>query len=82
VEVETPRTTGLRQASDAEQLAHAACHQRVAVTYHVRHSPRIPATWMNAAQAHGGIIILLGQAVMDIWLRRREPLLQRFSVEE
>jgi hypothetical protein len=82
VEVGATVAAGLRQASDEEQLAYAARRQRVLVAYHIRRSSRVCATWMQARQAHWGIITLMGQAAVGTWLRRMERLLQRFLVEE
>ncbi|MBA2449558.1 MAG: hypothetical protein H0V51_16180 [Chloroflexi bacterium] len=52
------------------------------MTHNVRHFPRIRAEWIAAERAHGGIVILIGQARIGVWLRRMEHLLKHLSAAE
>ena len=81
-DVQTTVAAGLLAASDEEQLRYAASQHRVLVTHNIRHFPEIHATWIETQGAHWGIIILIGQSAVGVWLRRMEALFSRYSVEE
>jgi hypothetical protein len=81
-DIETTVEAGVLEASDEAQLGHAVSQQRALVTHNIRHFPGIHARWIEAGQAHGGIIVLIGHSAMGVWLRRMENLLHRFSAEE
>ncbi len=57
-------------------MAYAVDQGRVFVTHNIRHFPRIHAEWIAAERAHRGIVILIGQARIGVWLRRVEHLLK------
>ncbi len=81
-DVETTVEAGLLEASDEEQLAHANQQRRALVTHNIKHFPGIHARWIQAAQEHWGVIILIGHSAIALWLSRMENLLNRFSAEE
>jgi hypothetical protein len=81
-DVETTVAADLLEASDEEQLTHAASQQKVLVTHNIKHFPGVHAAWIEAGKAHWGIIILIGHSTIGPWLRRMETLLSRFSAEE
>lgn len=81
-DVKTTVEAGLLEASDEEQWAYAANHQRVLVTHNIKHFPGVHATWVEAGREHWGIIVLIGHSAVRLWLRRMERLLSRFSAED
>jgi hypothetical protein len=81
-DVETTVAAGQLEASDEEQLVHAASQQRVLVTHNIKHFPGVHAVWIEAGKVHWGIVILIGHSAIGSWLRRMETLLDRFSAEE
>jgi len=81
-DVETTVEGGHLEASDEEQLVYASSQQRALVTHNIKHFPGLHAAWMEADRSHGGIIILVGHSAINVWLRRMEALLNRFSAEE
>ena len=81
-DVETTAGAGLLEASDEEQLSHAAREQRVLITHNIKHFPGLHAAWLQAGKHHPGIVILIGQSTVGLWLHRMETLLKRFSAEE
>lgn len=80
-DVETTVTAGLMGVSDKEQLVYANGQQRILITHNIKHFPVLHAAWMEAGEAHWGIIILIGHSTVGIWLRRMENLLAHFSAE-
>jgi len=81
-DAQTTVAAGLLAASDEEQLRYAASQQRVLVTHNVRHFPEVHCTWIQTQGTHWGIIILIGQSAVGVWLRRMEELFGRYSVKE
>ena len=81
-DIETTAGAGLLEASDEEQLIHAVQEQRVLLTHNIKHFPGLHAKWLQAGQQHPGIVILMGQSTVGLWLRRMETLLKRFPPEE
>ncbi|MBI2941749.1 MAG: DUF5615 family PIN-like protein [Chloroflexi bacterium] len=81
-DVETTVATGLVEASDDEQLRHAASYRRALVTHNVRHFPGVHAVWVEQDREHWGIIVLVGHSALGAWVRRMENLLNLFSAEE
>jgi len=81
-DVETTVDVGRLEASDEQQLRYAADQQRVLVTHNIRHFSTLHSQWMAGHRQHWGIVILIGQSAIGLWLRRLERLLNRFSAEE
>jgi len=81
-DVETTVDASRLAASDEQQLRYAADQQRVLVTHNIRHFPALHSQWMAVHQDHGGIVILIGQSTIGLWLHRLERLLKRFPAEE
>jgi len=69
-DVQTTVAAGLLEASDEEQLVYAIDQQRVLVTHNIRHFPVIHADWVTTGRTHGGIIVLIGNSAIGVWLRR------------
>ena len=81
-DVETTAAAGRRRTPDDDQLAYAVDQGRVFVTHNIRHFPRIHAEWIAAERGHRGLVVLIGQARIGVWLRRMEHLLKHLSAEE
>ena len=81
-DIETTAGAGLLEASDEAQLIHAVREQRMLITHNIKHFPGLHAAWLQAGKQHSGIVILIGQSTVGLWLQRMETLLKRFPAEE
>ncbi len=81
-DIQSAATAGMLQASDDEQLIYAISQQRTLVTHNIKHFPRLHAEWREAGREHFGIILLIGQPLVGVWLRRMDNLLARLTAKD
>ncbi|MGH2354326.1 MAG: DUF5615 family PIN-like protein [Chloroflexota bacterium] len=75
---------GMKDASDPEQLAYAADHSRVLLTFNIRDFAPLNARWWEENRAHPGILISpqYSRAALGELLRLVENVLQLATEED
>lgn len=82
VDVETANEAGLRDASDPEQLAHAATQERVLYSFNVRDFMILHHAYLAEGKTHAGIILAQQQRYnVGEQMRRLLKLVQMNSAE-
>lgn len=80
-DVKTTRDTGRLAASDADQLAYAADHQRALLTHNRADFESLHMTYVSSHQRHSGIIIAVRRPPHEI-TERLLAILDQVTADE